>query len=67
MLSAGDLKELQMLNEGGTSMDVSDYDGRTASHLAACTNQIEVFRVCISTHAECTIWLGTKLAYPSRC
>ncbi len=42
--SHGDLDEILRLEAEGVNPNISDYDGRTPLHLAACENQIEVVR-----------------------
>ena len=40
--SAGDLDEIKRLHAVGVNLNESDYDGRTALHLAAAENKPEV-------------------------
>jgi len=42
--SHGDLDEILRLEAEGVNPNISDYDGRTPLHLAACENQIEVIK-----------------------
>jgi len=41
---SGDLNEMSALHQLGLSMDIVDYDYRTAGHIAACNNQIQALR-----------------------
>jgi glutaminase len=45
----GDLSELRRLIAAGADVSRSDYDGRTALHLAACEGREEVVRLLIAT------------------
>ncbi|MEL7123457.1 MAG: glutaminase, partial [Bacteroidota bacterium] len=45
--SSGDMDELKRLDAMGADLGAADYDGRTALHLAAAENQVEVVRYLI--------------------
>ena len=60
----GDLNELQRLEVEGMSLDSSDYDGRTALHLAASEDQLETVRYLLSKNVNINIkdrWGNTAL------
>jgi len=42
--SKGKLKEIQKLVIRGADLNVSDYDGRTAMHLAVSENQVKIVK-----------------------
>ena len=44
----GDLEHLQILFQNSVDFDQSDYDGRTALHLAVCENHIEVVKFLVN-------------------
>ena len=48
----GDLSELRRLIATGTDISRSDYDGRTALHLAACEGQVGAARLLIGAGCE---------------
>lgn len=50
--SSGDLRELNRLEVLGVQLDQADYDGRTALHLAASENQLEVARFLIKRDVD---------------
>lgn len=50
--SHGDLDEILRLEAEGVNPDISDYDGRTPLHLAACENQIEVVKHFIQKEVQ---------------
>ena len=46
--AAGDLREIKRLEAQGSDLNVCDYDGRTAMHLAACNNKLDVLKFLLS-------------------
>ena len=48
----GDLAQIKRLMANGVGPNESDYDGRTALHLAACEGHIEVVRFLLDTGAD---------------
>ncbi|MFN7117392.1 MAG: glutaminase A [Saprospiraceae bacterium] len=62
--SFGDLDEIKRLEALGVNLSSADYDGRTALHLAAAENQIEVVKYLISRGIDLfpvDRWGGTPL------
>ena len=52
--SAGDLDEIRRFHSIGLDLNQGDYDGRTALHLAAAENQLEVVQYLITNGANTT-------------
>jgi glutaminase len=50
--SSGDLQEIKRLEAEGVDFDESDYDGRTALHLACAENQLEVVKYLVNKGAD---------------
>ena len=50
--ASGDLSELRRLIATGADISRSDYDGRTALHLAACEGQVEAARLLIGAGCD---------------
>ncbi len=50
--SAGDLDEMRRLHAVGVDLNESDYDGRTALHLAAAENQTEAVKYLLKNGAH---------------
>lgn len=50
--SFGDLDEIKRLEALGVDLSSADYDGRTALHLAAAENQVEVMKYLISRNID---------------
>ncbi|WP_196886056.1 glutaminase A [Aureivirga sp. CE67] len=48
----GDLNEIQRLEAEGMSLNSSDYDGRTALHLAASENQLEIVKYLLDKKVQ---------------
>ncbi len=62
--SYGDLDEIKRLEAQGMDLGSADYDGRTALHLAAAENQLDVVRYLLSrgiAHSPIDRWGGTPL------
>ena len=62
--SFGDLDEIRRLDAIGVDLTEADYDGRTALHLAASENQIEVVKYLLSRNVPISPvdrWGGTPL------
>ncbi|MDX2135092.1 MAG: glutaminase A [Saprospiraceae bacterium] len=62
--SFGDLEEIKRLEANGADLGMADYDGRTALHLAAAENQLEVVRYLLSRKVNpqpVDRWNGTPL------
>ncbi|MEO1712553.1 MAG: glutaminase A, partial [Bacteroidota bacterium] len=62
--SYGDLDEIRRLHAMGIDLGEADYDGRTALHLAAAENQINVVKYLISAKVDSAPvdrWGGTPL------
>lgn len=62
--SAGDIDEIQRLEAMGADLNASDYDGRTAIHLAASEGQLEVVKYFMNKNVNLSPkdrWGGTPL------
>ncbi|HMO37801.1 MAG TPA: glutaminase A [Saprospiraceae bacterium] len=62
--SYGDLDEIKRLEALGMDLGSADYDGRTALHLAAAENQVEIVRYLLSRNipdSPIDRWGGTPL------
>ncbi|KAL3897608.1 MAG: hypothetical protein SGCHY_003303 [Lobulomycetales sp.] len=63
--SEGDLSELQKLIFSGVPATISDYDGRTLLHLAACENHVNIVKYLLRHHVldihSTDRWGGTPL------
>jgi len=62
--SCGDLEEIKRLEATGADLGMADYDGRTALHLAAAENQVEVVKYLLSRKVNAQPvdrWKGTPL------
>ncbi len=60
----GDLIELRRLLARGIDVNISDYDGRTALHLAASDGRLEAVRFLIANHAKIDVrdrWNATPM------
>ncbi len=67
--SAGDINEVKRIHNEGTSVNDADYDGRTALHLAAAENHLEVVRYLIAHGARTQAkdrWGGTPVTDAKR-
>lgn len=53
--SKGDIEALRKIHETGTNMSIADYDGRTAMHLAACYDQVDVLKFLLSAGGDVNI------------
>ncbi len=62
--SQGDLLEIRRLYTNGIDLNSSDYDGRTALHLAASDNNIKIIKFLIKKNVDKSIkdrWGNTAL------
>ena len=62
--SCGDIDEIKRIEAKGVDLNVSDYDGRTALHLAASEGQFEVVDYLIKRKVNVNAkdrWGGTPL------
>jgi len=62
--SKGDLDEIKRLKAEGMDLSEADYDGRTALHLAASENRVEVVRYLLDNKVPLQVkdrWGGTPL------
>jgi len=66
----GDLEQVKhIIEEKGVDVNMADYDGRTALHLAASEGQVEVVNYLIGRGADVTLkdrWGGTPLSDAER-
>ena len=60
----GDLLEINRLSSKGIDLNISDYDGRTALHLAASDNNLKVVKYLLSKEVDINLkdrWNNTAL------
>jgi ankyrin repeat protein len=63
--AVGDLKTLMRLDSTGVDLNIGDYDGRTALHLAACEGNLAVVEYLVSRGVRINPtdrWNGTPLS-----
>ena len=67
--AVGDIQTLMRLDSTGVDLNVGDYDGRTALHLAACEGHLDVVKFLVSRGVRTNItdrWNNTPLSDAKR-